>query len=74
MDFLSNSRFLGLVALGCGVYVTREVHMMYFSEKSWDRKQHGYERYPPRGNFPDLRLHNNIMANHLTPDLYESLR
>lgn len=74
MDFLSNSRFLGLVALGCGVYVTREVHMMYFSEKPWDRKQHGYERYPPRGNFPDLRLHNNIMANHLMPDLYESLR
>ncbi|PFX33857.1 creatine kinase B-type-like isoform X1 [Stylophora pistillata] len=74
MDVPSSRRFLGLVALGCGVYVAREVYIMYFGEKPWDRKQHGYERYPPRGNFPDLRLHNNMMANHLTPDLYESLR
>lgn len=73
MDILPSRRFFGLVAFGCGVYVAREMCVMYFV-KPWDRKEHGYERHPPQGNFPDLRLHNNMMANHLTPDLYESLR
>lgn len=46
---------------------------MYFM-KPWNKEEYGYERAPPQGNFPDLRLHNNSMANHLTPELYESLR
>ena len=73
MDYLPNRRFLGIVALGCGVYVAREMYVMYYM-KPWNREEHGYERPPPDGNFPDLRLHNNLMANHLTPDLYNSLR
>ncbi|XP_078376997.1 creatine kinase M-type-like isoform X2 [Oculina patagonica] len=73
MDVLPSSRFLGLVAFGCGAYVARELCVMYLV-KPWKREENGYERPPPRGNFPDLRLHNNLMANHLTPDLYESLR
>ena len=73
MDVLPDRRFLGMVALGCGVYVAREVFVMYFM-KPWNREEYGFERPPPQGNFPDLRLHNNLMANHLTPELYESLR
>ena len=73
MDYFPNRRFLGIVALGCGVYVAREMYVMYYM-KPWNREEHGYERPPPDGNFPDLRLHNNLMANHLTPDLYNSLR
>ena len=73
MDVAPSSRFLKLVALGCGAYVARELCVMFFV-KPWNREEHGYERPPPRGNYPDLRLHNNLMANHLTPELYESLR
>lgn len=73
MDLLPDGRFVGMVALGGGAYVARRVFVRYFM-KPWNREKCGYERPPPRGNFPDLRLHNNFMANHLTPDLYESLR
>ena len=73
MDVVPSNRFLKLLALGCGAYVARELCVM-FIVKPWDREANGYERSPPRGNYPDLRLHNNLMANHLTPELYESLR
>lgn len=73
MDLLPGRRFFGMVALGCGAYVAREVFVVYFM-KPWNREECGFERPPPHGNFPDLRLHNNLMANHLTPDLYETLR
>ena len=73
MDLLPDRRFFGMVALGCGAYVAREVFVMCFM-KPWHRENHGYERPPPQGNYPDLRLQNNLMANHLTPELYESLR
>ena len=73
MDTFSSRRFLGFVALSCGAYAARECCVMCFV-KPWKREEQGYERPPPQGNFPDLRLHNNLMANHLTPELYESLR
>ncbi|KAJ7384192.1 Creatine kinase S-type, mitochondrial [Desmophyllum pertusum] len=73
MDLLPSRSFFGFVAIGCGAYVARELCVIYFV-KPWDKEENGYERSPPRGNFPDLRLHNNLMANHLTPELYESLR
>ena len=73
MYLVPDGRVLGLVALGCGAYLAREVVVSYFIEP-WSREKCGYERPPPRGNFPDLRFHNNFMANHLTPDLYENLR
>jgi len=73
MDALPSSLSLKLIALGCGAYVARELCVIFFV-KPWNREKNGYERAPPRGNYPDLRLHNNLMANHLTPELYESLR
>ncbi|XP_038076291.1 creatine kinase U-type, mitochondrial-like [Patiria miniata] len=29
--------------------------------------------FPPSANFPDLRQHNNVMASHLTPNVYAKL-
>ena len=28
-----------------------------------------YKMFPPSADFPDLTKHNNVMANHLTPQV-----
>ena len=33
-----------------------------------------YDKFPPMADYPDLRKHNNCLANHLTPTLYSKLR
>lgn len=76
MDRNSERKFLAAIVLGCGVYFARELYMWYRRYYLlYDyRKLNGYERFPPYGSFPDLRMNNTFMARHLTPWLYESLR
>nr|AAS72895.1 mitochondrial creatine kinase CK2 [Tethya aurantium] len=33
-----------------------------------------YKKFSPSADFPDLSKHNNVMANHLTPEVYAKLR
>lgn len=77
-DLVTDKRTLALISIGCGVYLLRRAYFHYMEKQKQQKKsfreQQGYERYPPEGNFPDLRLHNNLLAAHLSPELYNDLR
>ena len=76
-DLVTDQRTLALVSIGCAAYLVREAYYHHLSKKKGRQllfQLHGYERPPPEQNFPDLRLHNNLLAAHLTPELYYELR
>ena len=39
-----------------------------------NRLKMAYQNFMPAMDFPDLSKHNNCLANHLTPTLYDKLR
>lgn len=72
-------RVLVLTALGCGVYLSKE-----FCYWLWKREKNGkigrkgddnsYMRHPAYDRYPDLSVHNSMMARFLTPEVYEQLK
>ncbi|XP_031570638.1 creatine kinase B-type-like [Actinia tenebrosa] len=71
-------RLLALTALGCGVYLSKEFYNWWRKrENEWrtERKGNdGYMRHPAYDSYPDLSIHNNLMARYLTPEVYEALK
>ena len=43
-------------------------------ESSCDAGKRAYKIFPPKKDYPDLDKHNNCLAHHLTPKMYETLR
>eukprot|EP00794_Sanderia_malayensis_P014127 gene14127-biopygen11293 len=44
------------------------------AKSAWIDLKEAYFKHPPRKDYPDLSKHNNIMADYLTPNLYNKLR
>ncbi|XP_071801247.1 creatine kinase U-type, mitochondrial-like [Asterias amurensis] len=61
-------RISAVAALAAGV-----AGLSYYNTKRGQAAEGGATRFPPSANFPDLRKHNNVMASHLTPDVYAKL-
>ena len=45
-----------------------------FPQSDCDAGKRAYRIHPPMNDYPDLRKHNNCLANHLTPSIYSELR
>jgi hypothetical protein len=63
---LRNPKVLAATALGVGaLYMTNR----YMSEAGGGTG--AYKKFPPSADYPDLSTHNNVMATHLSPQVYK---
>ena len=74
MSFFMRS-FAKTAALGVGAITAALVGVEASTEKGCvGSLKKAYKAFMPKADFPDLSKHNNCLANHLTPTLYNKLR
>ena len=74
MSFFMRS-FAKTAALGVGAITAALVGVEASTEKGCvGSLKKAYRSFMPASDFPDLSKHNNCLANHLTPTLYDKLR
>ena len=74
MSFFMRS-FAKTAALGVGAITAALVGVEASTEKGCvGSLKKAYRSFMPTSDFPDLSKHNNCLANHLTPTLYNKLR
>lgn len=69
--------FAVLTVVSCGAYISKEIYEVWKEthkeSADWVRK-HSFVRPEAYDNYPDLSLHNSLMAANLTPEIYEVLK
>ena len=74
MSFFMRS-FAKTAAIGVGAITAALVGVEATAEKGCvGSLKKAYKAFMPTADFPDLSKHNNCLANHLTPTLYNKLR
>ena len=74
MSFFMRS-FAKTAALGVGAITAALVGVEASTEKGCvGSLKKAYKSFMPKADYPDLSKHNNCLANHLTPTLYNKLR
>lgn len=73
-SFASNRLFKIVTASATAAAVTAYGLSQLGSASDCHTGKRAYKIHPPMNDYPDLRKHNNCLANHLTPFLYSELR
>ena len=71
--FLSNHVFK-LVTASAATGAISAYGWSQFGGGNCDAGKKAYKIFPPAKDYPNLQSHNNCLANHLTPKIYNALR